>query len=125
MIAFRKSHPSLGRSRFWRDDVRWYGVGDAPDLSFDSHTLAFCLHGASQNDNDIYVMINAYWQALTFVVQEGEPQEWFRVVDTSLASPNRHLRAGDGAKAPKSGLPCRTAVRCGAHSQMISEEDIE
>jgi glycogen operon protein len=32
-------------------------------------------------------MINAYWQALTFVVQEGEPQEWFRVVDTSLPSP--------------------------------------
>ena len=27
MIAFRKSHPTLGRSRFWRDDVRWYGVG--------------------------------------------------------------------------------------------------
>jgi glycogen operon protein len=87
MIAFRKSHPSLGRSRFWRNDVRWYGVGEAPDLSFDSHTLAWCLHGASQNDNDIYVMINAYWQALPFVVQEGEPQEWFRMVDTSLATP--------------------------------------
>ena len=27
MIAFRKAHPSLARSRFWRDDVRWYGVG--------------------------------------------------------------------------------------------------
>ncbi len=87
LIAFRKSHPSLGRSRFWRDDVRWYGVGEAPDLAFDSHTLAWCLHGASQNDNDIYVMVNAYWQALTFVVQEGKPHEWFRVVDTSLPSP--------------------------------------
>ena len=29
MIAFRKAHPSIGRSRFWRDDVRWYGVGRA------------------------------------------------------------------------------------------------
>jgi glycogen operon protein len=87
MIAFRKSHPSLGRSRFWRNNVHWYGVGEAPDLSFDSHSLAFCLHGASQNDNDLYVMVNAYWQDLTFVVQEGEPQEWFRVVDTSLATP--------------------------------------
>ena len=27
MIAFRKAHPSICRSRFWRDDVRWYGVG--------------------------------------------------------------------------------------------------
>jgi glycogen operon protein len=27
MIASRKAHPSLARSRFWRDDVRWHGVG--------------------------------------------------------------------------------------------------
>ncbi len=26
MIAFRKNHPSLSRSRFWREDVSWYGV---------------------------------------------------------------------------------------------------
>ena len=26
MIAFRKAHPSLCRSRFWREDVSWYGV---------------------------------------------------------------------------------------------------
>ena len=33
MIAFRKSHPSLSRSRFWREDVAWYGTGAAADLS--------------------------------------------------------------------------------------------
>ena len=27
MLASRKAHRSLGRSRFWRDDVRWYGIG--------------------------------------------------------------------------------------------------
>ncbi len=26
MIGFRKAHPSLCRSRFWREDVRWYGT---------------------------------------------------------------------------------------------------
>jgi isoamylase len=88
MIAFRKSHPSLGRSRFWREDVRWYGTGGATDLTPESHTLAFCLHGASQNDQDIYVMINAYWQDLTFTIQEGDPSDWKRVVDTSLPFPN-------------------------------------
>ena len=36
MIAFRKSHPSLGRSRFWREDVAWYGTGPTVDLSNDS-----------------------------------------------------------------------------------------
>jgi isoamylase len=62
MIAFRKAHPSLGRSWFWREDVSWYGVDGQVDLGDWSHTVAFCLHGASQGDCDIYVMINAYWE---------------------------------------------------------------
>jgi len=88
MIAFRKSHPSLGRSVFWRDDVKWYGTGPAVDLSYDSHSLAYCLHGTSENDDDLYVMINAYWQPLSITVQEGRPEEWKRVVDTYLEGPD-------------------------------------
>jgi isoamylase len=88
MIAFRKSHRSLSRSRFWREDVAWYGIGAAADLSPDSRSLAFCLHGASQNDQDIYVMINAYWDNLEFQVQEGSASEWTRIVDTALPTPN-------------------------------------
>jgi len=88
MIAFRKAHPSIMRSRFWREDVSWYGVGGAADLSNDSRSLAFCLHGASQSDRDLYVMINAYWETLDFELQEGTAQEWKRVVDTSLPSPD-------------------------------------
>ena len=88
MIAFRKNHPSIGRATFWRDDVKWYGVGDTVDMSADSRALAYCLHGASQQDDDIYVMINAYWEPLQFTIQEGVPEDWKRVVDTSLASPN-------------------------------------
>jgi isoamylase len=86
MIKFRKGHPSLMRSRFWREDVTWYGTGPTADVSHDSHSLAFCLHGASQNDDDIYVMINAYWEALEFHIQEGTAQEWTRIVDTALPS---------------------------------------
>lgn len=87
MIAFRKVHPSLGRSRFWREEVSWYGVNGHVDAGYDSHSLAFCLHGASQSDSDIYVMINAYWQDLDFTIQEGHPGEWQRAVDTSLPTP--------------------------------------
>jgi glycogen operon protein len=94
MIRFRKSHPSLCRSRFWREDVSWYGVGPTVDLSPDSHSLAFCLHGASQADDDIYVMINAYWQELQFQIQEGAPSDWLRIVDTNLASPNDFCERG-------------------------------
>jgi glycogen operon protein len=94
MIAFRKSHPSLCRSRFWREDISWYGIGPAVDLSSDSRSLAFCLHGASQGDDDIYVMINAYWQVLQFRVQEGVTEGWLRIVDTNLPSPDDFSESG-------------------------------
>lgn len=96
MIAFRKRHPSLARSRFWREDVRWYGVGQEPDRIYDSHSLAFFLSGAAQQDDDLYVMINAYWEPLSFVIQEGQPDEWRRVIDTSLLSPDDIRDSGQG-----------------------------
>jgi glycogen operon protein len=95
MIAFRKAHPSISRSRFWRDDVRWYGAHGEPDLSYDSHTLAFCLHGSSYDDIDLYIMINGWWQDLTFNIQEGQSGEWRRGIDTSKPSPNDFSLHGD------------------------------
>jgi isoamylase len=94
MIAFRKKHPSFSRSRFWREDVAWYGTGMKVDVSENSHSLAFCLRGASQQDDDFYVMINAFWGELKFHIQEGLSSEWLRVVDTSLASPDDYPDAG-------------------------------
>ena len=85
---FRKAHPSLGRSRFWRDDVRWYGTGPTVDMGPDSHTLAFYLCGASQQDADLYVMINASESDMTFEIQEGRPGEWRLAFDTGLVSPD-------------------------------------
>jgi isoamylase len=110
MIAFRKNHPSLSRSRFWREDVSWYGVGPTVDLSNDSHSLAFCLHGASQGDDDIYVMINAYWEELGFNVQEGTAQEWKRIVDTALPSPDDFLEDGIPLEQTKYLLAPRSIV---------------
>jgi glycogen operon protein len=109
MIAFRKAHPSLARSRFWREDVRWYGVDAAPDLSHDSHSLAFALHGASEADDDLYVMINAWWQDLDFRVQEGDGDDWRRVVDTSLESPLDIVESG--SEIALASLDCRVAAR--------------
>jgi glycogen operon protein len=88
MIAFRKNHPSIGRAVFWRDDVKWYGVGTSVDMSDDSHSLAYALHGASQGDRDLYVMINAYHQDLVFTIQEGRPGSWERVIDTANGQSN-------------------------------------
>jgi isoamylase len=57
--------------------------------------LAFCLHGASQGDDDVYVMINAYWEELEFHIQEGTAQEWVRVVNTALISPDDFSERGE------------------------------
>jgi isoamylase len=110
MIAFRKRHPSLCRSRFWREDLNWYGVCEKADLSNDSHSLAFCVHGASQNDDDIYVMINAYWEKLEFQVQEGTAEEWMRIVDTALASPDDFSERGEPLKALSYSVAPRSVV---------------
>lgn len=94
MIAFRKAHPSLSRSQFWREDVRWFGVGPSVDLAGYSRTLAVSLRGASQQDDDIYFMVNASSQALTFTLQDGEARDWKRVIDTSLESPDDFCETG-------------------------------
>jgi isoamylase len=98
MIAFRKAHPSLGRSTFWENDVRWHGVSTEPDQSYLSHSLAFYLRGDRLCDSDLYVMINCYWENLEFVVAEGEADEWLRVVDTSRESPDDILESKAGER---------------------------
>jgi glycogen operon protein len=88
MIAFRKAHPSIARSHYWRDDVAWYGATERhPDLSPEGQTLAYCLHGARLDDVDIYVMINASHCPVMFNVQEGQPEDWRIAANTSLPSP--------------------------------------
>ena len=96
MISFRKAHPSIGRSHFWRGGVRWYGCEGGADLSHDSRSLAYCLDGGSFCRSDIYVMINAYWEDLPFGVQEGKAGEWQYVVDTSRPSPDDITDPGAG-----------------------------
>ena len=92
MIAFRKTHPSIFRTTFWREDVHWYGASGPVDFSPESRRLAYCLRGQSQNDNDLYVMINAHWEDADFAIQEN--YGWRRVIDTSLPGPQDILDPG-------------------------------
>jgi glycogen operon protein len=85
MIAFRARHPSLARSRFWRDDVSWFGPRGVVDFS--RPAVAWCLRGASQGDRDIYAMVNAGDEPITFVLQDTT-HPWHVVVDTSRVSPD-------------------------------------
>jgi glycogen operon protein len=85
MIALRTSRRSIARSRFWRDDVQWFGTTGAPDLSEQSHTLAWHLSGAGHDEDDLYVMVNAWSGPLDFTVQV--PGSWRVLADTSDSRP--------------------------------------
>ncbi len=95
IIAFRKSRRMLGRSRFWRADIRWYGATGEPDLSHHSHTLGWRLRGVQFAETDLYVMINGGEQPVLFHIQEGTAVEWARVVDTALPSPQDIAHPGE------------------------------
>jgi glycogen operon protein len=96
MIALRKSRAAIARSRFWREDVRWFGTSGEPDLAPWSQSLAWWLSGRHFDEGDLYVMVNAYHEPLTFGVQV--PGQWRRIVDTSAAS-GQHVVA-DAAMNP-------------------------
>jgi isoamylase len=85
MIELRRRHPSIARSRFWRDDVRWFGPTGVADLQ--RRTIAWWLRGESQGDRDLYVMVNGSDEPTLFVLQQnGHP--WHLVVDTAQSSPH-------------------------------------
>jgi len=94
MIAFRKAHPTIARSRYWREDVRWHGTGRNIDMSHQSRHLAFYLDGAPQDDVDLYVIINAEQKDRSFEVQRFEPDRWKLVADTSRESPRDIFEPG-------------------------------
>ena len=87
MVAFRGAHSSIGRSTYWRDDVTWFGTDGPPDLGAHSHSVSYLLRGASEQDDDLYVMINGWTEPLEITIQEGVAGEWRRVIDTSLDAP--------------------------------------
>jgi glycogen operon protein len=55
-------------------------------------------------------MINAFWQDLEFHVQEGTAQEWMRIVDTALPSPNDFSELGMPLGQTKYKLAPRSVV---------------
>lgn len=91
MIAFRKAHPSLGRSRHWRDDVRWYDC-DGVSHAAGSGPFAFHLKGFSQGDRDIYTMINQSPKNVIFSFPTSHT--WLKAIDTALPSPDDIRESG-------------------------------
>ncbi|MGH2414552.1 MAG: glycogen debranching enzyme, partial [Microcystaceae cyanobacterium] len=69
--------------------IVWHGVKlGQPDWSDNSHSLAFTLRHPAANEH-LYVILNAYWQPLTFEMPLLEPgEDWHRLIDTALPTPD-------------------------------------
>jgi isoamylase len=68
--------------------IVWHGVRlGKPDWGWASHSIAFTVHHP-ENGGRIHVMLNAYWEPLTFELPPpGGGKRWHRIVDTSKESP--------------------------------------
>ena len=96
MIAFRKRHPALRQNAFFAGDINNRGLADvswhgtklnSPGWSDgQARALGFTLAGF-EDQPDIHVMMNMYWDALEMEVPTVTGRQWTRAVDTSLPSP--------------------------------------
>ena len=98
LIAFRKRHPTLCRSLFWRDDVQWFGGHGSVDLSPDSHSFGYYLRGTAEGDADLYVVLNMGPTALPVTLQVGLASEWRRVIDTARPAPRDIIDEASAAR---------------------------
>lgn len=100
MIAFRRSHPILHRSRFFKGQINQRGLKDidwhgcrlySPGWNDpNSRALAFTMGGfeGMGEDIDLHVLLNMEWEDLDFDLPQVAGRQWYRVVDTALDSPD-------------------------------------
>jgi isoamylase len=95
LIDFTQRTELFREERFWTvsepgkpGELTWHGVRlNAPDWSPASHSLAFLLHDAA-NDERLHVLLNAYREPLDFELPPlPERLCWTRLVDTAQVSP--------------------------------------
>jgi isoamylase len=78
--------------------IIWHGIRlGKPDWDFGSHSIAFTLH-SPQNGGRIHVMLNAYWEPLTFELPTASSgKRWRRIVDTSKEAPGDFVEQSHAA----------------------------
>jgi len=77
--------------------ISWHGTElNKPDWSENSRSLAFTLFHPEANET-IHVIVNAFWKKLKFQIPVLEKRKWYKIVDTSAASPHDFNTLGQGA----------------------------
>jgi len=76
--------------------ISWHGTElNKPDWSENSRSLAFTLFHPEANET-IHVIVNAFWKKLKFQIPVLEKRKWYKIVDTSAASPHDFNTLGQG-----------------------------
>lgn len=75
LIELRAAHPVLYEPDRWAGRLTTYGANGAPDVGFESRSIAWSVDG-------LYVMANMWWEPVEFEVQE--PADWRVAIDTNL-----------------------------------------
>jgi glycogen operon protein len=114
LIAFRMRHPAFRRPEFFTGldadfnatpDITWFDeMGMNPDWAKIDARIAARIDGskadilADRDDNDFYLIFNAKDESAVFKVGPAPmARRWFRVIDSSLPSPEDLAEPGDEA----------------------------
>lgn len=83
--------------------ITWHGTQlYEPDWGEASHSLAFTLR-YRQYDEQLHIMLNAYWEPLTFELPALEQgYRWRRILDTALAAPDDFCQIAIAPEVEKS-----------------------
>lgn len=81
LIKFRKEKKSLSRSRFWREDVQWFGTTGALSFNKNQMNFAWFLSGKEFNETDLYVMVNMHWETQIFSFMKSG--SWKLLINTA------------------------------------------
>lgn len=97
LLAFRAGCPTLVRSRFWREDVAFYGLDTAHNFMPEDRALAYRISGASVGGPDLYIAANMLDAELPFTVCGAEPGERWGVELATGREPTLEA-AGDATR---------------------------
>ena len=86
LIRFRKTYSLISRSRFWHGDFVTFGFdGNAVNYSDPSlFYFAYHLTDSSGSGQELYVMINVYWNPQNFTI--AIPGPWKQLINTYLGA---------------------------------------
>jgi isoamylase len=99
LIALRKRHPSLRRTRFIEpdsDEIRWYGEDlENPHWNDpEARVLCFTLAGLTADEPALHVMINMASTPRVLSLPQVMPLQWRRFADTTFTAPDDVTPAG-------------------------------